>query len=92
MKHKNSYESSKYEVLMKKGNLFLECWNKGTIFLMSKMSNGMTYCLGEYWNLEDAKNALEEKLPVRHNFYSETEDENFGDECYVTEYYRGEYE
>ena len=78
MKHDSSYESSKYEVLYEKGNLFLESWDKG-----------------EYWNFEDAKVALED-YAGGDNYYCQRdnleEDENFGDECYVTDYYRGEYE
>jgi hypothetical protein len=95
MKHDSSHESSKYQVLFEKGNLYLESWDKGAVFLMKRMSNGMAYNLGEYWNFEDAKVALED-YAGGDNYYCQKDyyedDENFGDECYVTNYYRGEYE
>ena len=92
MKHDSSYESSKYEVLFEKGDLYLESWDKGAVFLMKRMTNGSAYCLGEYWNFEDAKSALE-LSHYRDGCKADdfASDENFGDECYVTEYYRGEY-
>ena len=94
--YSHSYESSKYQVLYEKDDLFLESWDGGDVVLMKRMSNGMAYKLGSYWNLEDAKVALED-YAGGDSYYCEQdsfdfEDENFGDECYVTEYYRGEYE
>jgi hypothetical protein len=90
MKHENSFESKKYEVLFTKGDLHLESWNKGAVFLMRTMKNGPSYCLGEFWNFKDAKAELESLYEEKEDDFPS--DENFGDECYVAEYYRGEYE
>ena len=93
--YSHSFESSKYQVLYEKDDMFLESWDGGEVRFMKKNKNGMAFMLGSYYNFRDAKVALDD-YAGGDNYYCQQdfdfEDENFGDECYVTEYYRGEYE